>query len=42
MLGKTVAPAAEATPRISIDDFLKVDLRVGQVLTAEPVKTPTN
>ena len=26
------------TPKIQIDDFTKVDLRVGQVLSAEPVK----
>jgi methionyl-tRNA synthetase len=36
-----VAPAAAAgadgRPRISIDEFQKVDLRVAQVLTAEPV-----
>jgi len=44
LLGKTaeepappsnIAPIAET---ISIDDFVKVDLRVGQVLSAEPVK----
>ena len=41
MLGKApaAAPAAPAaTGRIAIDDFAKVDLRVGQVLFAEPVK----
>jgi methionyl-tRNA synthetase len=42
MLGKSPKPeAAAAAPvseRISIDDFVKVDLRVGQVLSAEPVK----
>ncbi len=42
MLGKVPKPeAAAAAPvseRISIDDFAKVDLRVGQVLSAEPVK----
>jgi methionyl-tRNA synthetase len=40
MLGKNAevpAPAVEA-PKIPIDDFLKVDLRVGLVLTAERVK----
>jgi methionyl-tRNA synthetase len=42
MLGKvpkpevpTIAPIAE---RIAIDDFVKVDMRVGQVLSAEPVR----
>jgi methionyl-tRNA synthetase len=35
------APAAEASPKIAIDDFLKADLRVGLVLTAEPVKGST-
>jgi len=42
MLGKTPASASAATApassRISIDDFAKVDMRVGQVLSAEPVK----
>jgi methionyl-tRNA synthetase len=41
LLGKTVAPAAavaEASPKISIDDFVKVDMRVARVLAAEPVK----
>jgi methionyl-tRNA synthetase len=41
LLGKTAEPAAEATPetpKIAIDDFGKVDLRVGQVLSAETVK----
>ncbi len=32
------APATTATPNISIDDFSKVDLRVGEVKSAEPVK----
>ena len=41
LLGK--APAVEAaapaaSAQITIDDFTKVDLRVGQVLSAEPVK----
>jgi methionyl-tRNA synthetase len=31
------APAASADTRISIDDFLKIDLRVAKVLTAEKV-----
>jgi methionyl-tRNA synthetase len=44
LLGKTVpapTPAdniAPLAPPIAIDDFVKVDLRVGQVLSAEPVK----
>ena len=42
MLGKAPKPeapaVAQASDRISIDDFAKVDLRVGQVLSAEPVK----
>ena len=41
MLGKTSEPAAATAPvseRISIDDFGKVDMRVGQVLSAELVK----
>jgi methionyl-tRNA synthetase len=42
MLGKAPKPeapaAAPASDRISIDDFAKVDMRVGQVLSAEPVK----
>ena len=38
MLGKTPEPAEPASPKISIDDFLKADLRVGLVLTAQPVK----
>ncbi|MGF9914975.1 methionine--tRNA ligase [Paenibacillus ehimensis] len=31
-------PAPEASPEISIDDFFKVDLRVAEVIAAEPVK----
>jgi methionyl-tRNA synthetase len=31
-------PEANESPKIQIDDFTKVDLRVGQVLSAEPVK----
>jgi methionyl-tRNA synthetase len=31
-------PAAPEPPKIAIDDFAKVDLRVGLVLSAEPVK----
>jgi methionyl-tRNA synthetase len=41
LMGKKPEPAAEAapeTPKIAIDDFGKVDLRVGLVLSAEPVK----
>jgi len=42
LLGKKVEQAPEAAPegaaKISIDDFAKVDLRVGLVLSAEPVK----
>ena len=42
MMGKApAAPADEAAPKIPIDDFLKVDLRVGKVLTAENVKGST-
>jgi methionyl-tRNA synthetase len=43
MLGKAPKPemAAGVAPisdRIAIDDFIKVDMRVGEVLSAEPVK----
>jgi methionyl-tRNA synthetase len=41
LLGRTAQPAAVAAPvaeRIAIEDFAKVDMRVGQVLSAEPVK----
>jgi methionyl-tRNA synthetase len=39
MMGKVPAPSAPpVSDRISIDDFAKVDMRVGQVLSAEPVK----
>jgi methionyl-tRNA synthetase len=41
MLGKTPGPATTAASiadRIAIDDFIKVDMRVGQVISAEPVK----
>jgi methionyl-tRNA synthetase len=43
LFGKTVeaAPAEEEAPKLAIDDFLKVDLRVGLVLTAQPVKNST-
>jgi methionyl-tRNA synthetase len=41
LLGRTVAaaaPAAAGTAQITIDDFVKVDLRVGVVLDAATVK----
>jgi methionyl-tRNA synthetase len=42
LLGKTATPppstVQQPTPTISIEDFGKVDMRVGQVLSAEPVK----
>ena len=41
LLGKKQEPAASVAPpseKISIDDFAKVDLRVGLVLSAERVK----
>ena len=41
LLGKTAAsaePAAPPTPKIAIDDFVKIDLRVGRVVSAERVK----
>jgi methionyl-tRNA synthetase len=43
LLGKKLAPKPPEgiqplAPPIAIDDFVKVDLRVGQVLSAEPVK----
>jgi methionyl-tRNA synthetase len=43
LMGKKPEPASapEGVARIGIDDFLKVDLRVGQVLTAQPVKGST-
>jgi methionyl-tRNA synthetase len=39
-VGQALPPANLGTPNqlISIDDFAKVDLRVGQVLSAQPVK----
>ena len=33
-----VAPVEPASPKIEFDDFAKVDLRVGLVISAEPVK----
>jgi len=43
LFGKTTeaAPAEDASPNVAIEDFLKVDLRVGQVLTAVAVKGST-
>jgi methionyl-tRNA synthetase len=41
LMGKAAKPGPAATTqtdRIPIDDFVKVDMRVGQVLSAEPVK----
>jgi methionyl-tRNA synthetase len=35
---KPAAAAADSAEKISIDDFAKVDMRVGLVLSAEPVK----
>ena len=35
---KAAAPAPEGGSKITIDDFVKVDLRVGQVVSAERVK----
>ncbi|WP_281886492.1 methionine--tRNA ligase [Paenibacillus sp. YYML68] len=36
--GDAAAEAPELAPEISIDDFFKVELRVAQVIAAEPVK----
>jgi methionyl-tRNA synthetase len=43
LFGKTAdaPPAVEETPKIAIDDFLKVDIRVALILTAQPVKNST-
>src|SRR5262249_41165648 len=39
LLGKKPAPPAEPeSPKVAIDDFLKVDLRVGLVVSTERVK----
>jgi methionyl-tRNA synthetase len=40
LLGREAKPEPEVNeiPKIQIDDFTKVDMRVGQVLSAEPVK----
>jgi methionyl-tRNA synthetase len=39
LMGKAPAePFAPLAPQIAIDDFAKVDMRVGQILSAEPVK----
>jgi methionyl-tRNA synthetase len=40
-LSKPPEAAAPAEPRIPIGDFAKIDLRVGLVLTAQPVKNST-
>jgi methionyl-tRNA synthetase len=41
LMGKKPEPVPEGPAKIAIDDFLKVDLRVGLVLTAQPVKNST-
>jgi methionyl-tRNA synthetase len=41
LMGKKPEPAPDGPPKIAIDDFLKVDLRVGLVLTAQLVKNST-
>ena len=38
LMGKAPAPPPSESPKIPIDDFAKVDLRVGLVLSAERVK----
>jgi methionyl-tRNA synthetase len=38
LVGKKAEAAEAAAPKIPIDDFLKVDLRAGQVVSAERVK----
>ena len=35
---ETAEPAPELTPEITIDDFMKVDLRLAEVLACEPVE----
>jgi methionyl-tRNA synthetase len=41
LMGKKPEPVPEGPAKIAIDDFLKVDLRVGLVLTAQLVKNST-
>jgi methionyl-tRNA synthetase len=41
LMGKKPEPVPQGPAKIAIDDFLKVDLRVGLVLTAQPVKNST-
>jgi len=38
LAGKKPAPAESAAPKIPIDDFARIDMRVGAVLSAERVK----
>ncbi len=38
LLGKTAEPAPPPEPKITIEDFAKVDMRVGRVLSAKPVR----
>jgi tRNA-binding protein len=36
-MSESAQPNADASPQISIDDFQRVDIRVGKVLAAEPL-----